>query len=80
MFYFITGIIVGLFVLINGIIKFKENKLLFLMSTICGLGLVTSGILGFIFETKEFLFDILLIAFAAIYIVYSLIAFKKVKK
>lgn len=77
MFYFVTGIIVGLFVLINGIIKFKENKLLFMMSTICGIGLISSGVLGFIFVKQEFLFDMLLIGFAAIYIIYSVIAFKK---
>ena len=80
MFYFVTGIIVGLFVLANGIIKFKENKLLFLMSTLCGLGLIASGVLGFIFKDLEWVFIISLIVFAAAYIIYSLIAFKKVKK
>ena len=48
MFYFVCGIIIGLFVLANGVIKFKENKLLFLMSTLCGLGLIASGVLGII--------------------------------
>ena len=80
MFYFVSGIIVGLFVLINGIIKFKENKLLCLMSTLCGLGLTTSGVLGIILKDLEFVFIISLIVFAATYIIYSLIAFKKVKK
>ena len=80
MFYFVSGIIVGLFVLINGIIKIKENKLLFLISSISGLGLISSGVLGIIFTNIEFVFIILLIVFAAIYITYSFIAFKKVKK
>ena len=79
MFYFITGIIVGLLVLINGIYKIKENKILFLFSLISGLGLITSGILGFIIKGKDFIFYILLVSFAAIYIIYSLIAFKKKK-
>ena len=48
MFYYVTGIIVGLLALVNGILKFKENKMVFIVSTICGLGLVTSGVLGFI--------------------------------
>ena len=43
MFYYVTGIIVGLLALVNGILKFKENKMVFIVSTICGLGLVTSG-------------------------------------
>lgn len=80
MFYFTTGILVGLFVLINGILKFKENKILTLVSSISGVGLITSGILGFIFKDLEFVFNLCLVGFAGLYIVYSLIAFKKNKK
>ena len=80
MFYYVCGIIIGLLLIINGFIKFKENKILFLMSIFCGLGLSSSGVLGFIFEDLEFIFIILLVAFSLIYIVYSLIAFKKKKK
>ena len=80
MFYFITGIIVGLFVLINGILKIKENKVLFLVSLLSGLGLISSGVLGFIFKDFEWVFIISLIVFAAAYIIYSCIAFRKNKK
>ena len=80
MFYFVTGIIVGLLALVNGIFKFKENKMFFTVSTICGLGLIGSGILGFIFEKLEFFIIIALIVFAAIYIIYSVILNKKSKK
>ena len=80
MFYFVTGIIVGLFVLINGIIKIKESKILFLVSFLCGLGLISSGVLGFIFKDLEWVFIISLIVFAAAYIIYSSIAFRKNKK
>ena len=80
MFYFVTGIIVGLLALINGILKLKENKLFFTISSICGLGLITSGILGFVFEKLEFFIIIALIVFAAIYIIYSFVLNKKSKK
>ena len=80
MFYFVTGIIVGLLALINGISKFKENKIFFMVSSICGVGLITSGILGFIFEKLEFVFIISLIVFAATYIIYSVVLNKKNQK
>lgn len=80
MFYFVTGIIVGLLVLINGVYKFKENKQIFVVSTICGIGLISSGILGFIFEKIEFFIIISLIIFAAIYILYSVVLNKRIKK
>ena len=80
MFYYVTGIIVGLLALVNGILKFKENKMVFIVSTICGLGLVTSGALGFVFEKLEFFVIIALIIFVAIYIIYSVVINKKNKK
>ena len=80
MFYYVTSIIVGLLALVNGIFKFKENKMVFIVSTICGLGLVTSGVLGFIFEKLEFFVIIALIIFVAIYIIYSVVINKKNKK
>ena len=79
MFYFICGIVLALIVLINVISKFKQNKVYFIVSDVCGIGLITSGILGFIFKDLEFIFVMLLVGFSAIYIVYSLIAFKKKK-
>ena len=80
MFYYVTGIIVGLLALVNGILKFKENKMVFIVSTICGIGLVTSWFLGFIFEKLEFFVIIALIIFVAIYIIYSVVINKKNKK
>ena len=77
MLYFVTGIIIGLLVLINGIYKIKENMQIFIVSTICGLGLISSGILGIIFEKIEFFIILSLIVFAAIYIIYSVVLNKK---
>ena len=54
--------------------------MVFIVSTICGLGLVTSGVLGFIFEKLEFFVIIALIIFVAIYIIYSVVINKKNKK
>ena len=46
-----------------------RNKILFLVSSISGLGLITSGVLGFIFKELEFVFCLCLLGFSLLYIV-----------
>ena len=71
MFYNITGIIVGLFVIISSIILVKGNKkvsLINVVSFISGFGLLTVGIVGFFIpKDYEFITQVFLLIFVGIY-------------
>lgn len=83
MFYTIVAIIIGLLIFINSIfLCIKKEKIVVLIYDIfCGIGLVTSGIGGFLIpKDMEYITILLLLCFSLAYLIFNFILLKKRKK
>ena len=83
MFYYISGIVVGVLILINTFmsLKRKDEKLLtIILSFVASIGLISSGVIGFILPSNLEFISILLLAFFALGFLLYYYFLKKAQK